>query len=85
MAQAQQAGNGNEDYIINVQEVWKTYRMGDQEVHALRGVNLNVIRGSICPSWGLRDRAKPRCSTWSVHWTRPPRARSWSTARTWAT
>ena len=28
MAQAQQAGNGNEDYIINVQEVWKTYRDG---------------------------------------------------------
>ena len=34
-----------EDYIIKVQGVWKTYRMGDQEVHALRGVNLDVIRG----------------------------------------
>lgn len=33
------------DFIITVQDVWKTYRMGDQEVHALRGVNLNVIRG----------------------------------------
>ena len=34
-----------EDYIIKVQGVWKTYRMGDQEVHALRGVYLDVIRG----------------------------------------
>ena len=34
-----------EDYIIKVQGVWKTYRMGDQEVHALHGVYLDVIRG----------------------------------------
>ncbi len=35
----------SEDHIIEVHEVWKTYAMGDQEVHALRGVSLNVIRG----------------------------------------
>lgn len=33
------------DHIIQVREVWKTYRMGDQQVHALRGVTLDVIRG----------------------------------------
>lgn len=33
------------DYIIQIQDVWKTYRMGDEEVHALRGVHLDVIRG----------------------------------------
>ena len=33
------------DHIIEIREVWKTYRMGDQEVHALRGVSLDVIRG----------------------------------------
>ena len=35
----------NEDHIIEVHDVWKTYAMGDQEVHALRGVSLDVIRG----------------------------------------
>lgn len=34
-----------DDFIIRVQEVWKTYQMGDVEVHALRGVTMDVIRG----------------------------------------
>lgn len=37
--------DGDADHIIEVREVWKTYIMGDQEVHALRGVSLDVIRG----------------------------------------
>ncbi len=48
MAQApdpRSADQENEDHIIEVHDVWKTYSMGDQEVHALRGVSLNVIRG----------------------------------------
>ena len=44
--QATDAGQDeNEDHIIEVENVWKTYKMGDVEVHALRGVNLKVIRG----------------------------------------
>ena len=35
----------SEKHIIEIREVWKTYRMGDEEVHALRGVTLDVIRG----------------------------------------
>jgi len=35
----------SEKHIIEIREVWKTYRMGDEEVHALRGVSLDVIRG----------------------------------------
>ncbi len=42
---AQSTDPVSEDYIIEVHDVWKTYIMGDQEVHALRGVSLNVIRG----------------------------------------
>lgn len=42
---ARSASPENEDHIIEVHDVWKTYSMGDQEVHALRGVSLNVIRG----------------------------------------
>ncbi len=48
MASAPNAGSAdpeNVDHIIEVHDVWKTYTMGDQEVHALRGVSLNVIRG----------------------------------------
>ena len=33
------------DDIITIQEVWKTYIMGDVEVHALKGVSFDVIRG----------------------------------------
>ena len=40
-----QSAESNDDFIIQVRDVWKTYRMGDQEVHALRGVSLDVIRG----------------------------------------
>lgn len=44
MAEAAQATR-SEKHIIEIREVWKTYRMGDEEVHALRGVTLDVIRG----------------------------------------
>jgi putative ABC transport system ATP-binding protein len=30
------------DTIISVQELWKTYEMGSEQVHALRGVNLQI-------------------------------------------
>lgn len=35
----------SDKHIIEIREVWKTYRMGDEEVHALRGVTLDVTRG----------------------------------------
>jgi putative ABC transport system ATP-binding protein len=31
--------------IICTQELWKTYQMGAEQVHALRGVSLNINRG----------------------------------------
>ena len=31
--------------VIEITDVWKTYRMGTQEVHALRGASLTVQRG----------------------------------------
>ena len=31
--------------ILSLQEVWKTYRMGEVEVHALRGVSLEIPEG----------------------------------------
>ncbi|HUQ50318.1 MAG TPA: ABC transporter ATP-binding protein [Terriglobales bacterium] len=32
------------DTMISVQELWKTYEMGAEKVHALRGVNLQIDR-----------------------------------------
>jgi len=32
--------------VIQLSQVWKTYRMGDQDVHALAGVDLSIERGS---------------------------------------
>ncbi len=34
------------DQVIELHEVWKTYRMGDQDVHALAGIDLEIKRGS---------------------------------------
>ncbi len=38
--------NPNSNHVIQLQGVWKTYLMGDQKVHALAGVDLNIDRGS---------------------------------------
>ena len=32
------------DTIISVQDLWKTYEMGAEQVHALRGVNLQIMK-----------------------------------------
>ena len=32
-------------YVIRAVDVWRTYRMGDSETHALRGASLDVHRG----------------------------------------
>ena len=31
--------------LISMREIWKTYQMGAEQVHALRGVNLSINRG----------------------------------------
>ncbi len=31
--------------LIETKELWKTYKMGDEEVHALRGVSIQIERG----------------------------------------
>src|ERR687893_87944 len=31
--------------LIETRELWKTYQMGDEEIHALRGVSIQIERG----------------------------------------
>ena len=33
------------DYVIRVEDIWKTYQMGDQTVNALQGINLRIHHG----------------------------------------
>ncbi len=38
-------GNKNKDVLIKTEELWKTYVMGAEEIHALRGVSFEIHRG----------------------------------------
>src|ERR671918_2326209 len=31
--------------LIETEDLWKTYQMGDEEIHALRGVSIQIERG----------------------------------------
>jgi putative ABC transport system ATP-binding protein len=37
--------NANKDVLIQIDNLWKTYQMGTEEIHALRGVTFNIYRG----------------------------------------
>jgi putative ABC transport system ATP-binding protein len=38
--------NANDDILIQIEDLWKTYQMGAEEIHALRGVSFVIQRGS---------------------------------------
>lgn len=38
--------------IIQLKDVWKTYKMGDNEVHALRGIDIDVKKGEFLAIMG---------------------------------
>lgn len=42
----------NKEVIIELKNVWKTYQMGDVEVHALRGLSLKVHKGEFLAIMG---------------------------------
>ena len=44
--------------IIELKDVWKTYKMGEQEVHALRGLNLQVRSGEFLAIMGTSGSGK---------------------------
>jgi len=38
--------NASNDILIQIEDLWKTYQMGAEEIHALRGVSFEIQRGA---------------------------------------
>ena len=38
--------SGGAEVLMHIEDLWKTYIMGSEEVHALRGVSFKIMRGS---------------------------------------
>src|SRR4029450_9280010 len=38
--------------MIETNDLWKTYVMGDEEIHALRGLSINIDKGEYCAIMG---------------------------------
>ena len=47
-----------EDAVILIRDLYKTYKMGDVEVHALRGVNLTIEQGEFAAIMGASGSGK---------------------------
>src|SRR5919205_957812 len=41
-----------QNIVIRTFDLWKTYVMGDQEIHAVSGVNIEIKRGEYCAIMG---------------------------------
>jgi putative ABC transport system ATP-binding protein len=38
--------NGSGEILIEIEDLWKTYQMGSEEIHALRGVSFSIPKGA---------------------------------------
>ncbi|MBU2639118.1 MAG: ABC transporter ATP-binding protein [Nanoarchaeota archaeon] len=47
--------------VIELKDVWKTYQMGEVEVHAIRGVSLNIKKGEFVAITGSSGSGKSTC------------------------
>ncbi len=45
MEKSRSGNNGKKKPIISIKGAWKTYKMGEVEVHALRGLDLDIYKG----------------------------------------
>ncbi len=68
-------------HVIRLEEVWKTYRMGDQDVHALAGVDLTIDRGSFWAISGSSGSGKSTMLNLLGCLDRPTRGTYWLEGR----
>lgn len=69
------------NHVIRLHEVWKTYRMGDQDVHALAGVDLTIDRGSFWAISGASGSGKSTMLNLLGCLDRPTRGTYWLEGR----
>ena len=67
MAEAVSPPVGEETLLIEAKDLTKVYTMGDQTVHALRGVSLDIVQGDFVAIMGASGSGK----SWAV-WICPP-------------
>jgi len=70
---SQQEGDG----VIELKGVWKTYRMGDQDVHALAGVDLSIAEGSFWAISGASGSGKSTMLNLLGCLDRPTKGKYW--------
>ena len=46
--------------VIQTQDLWKTYEMGAEQLHALRGVNIEIHKGEYVAIMGPSGSENPR-------------------------
>ncbi len=57
----QQPGTKKPHYIIELDNVWKTYSLGEAKVHALQGLTIRIERGSFLAIMGPSGSGKSTC------------------------
>ena len=62
------------EFAIEIEGLTKVYDMGDEKVHALRGVTQRFRQGEFWAIMGHSGSASRRCSRSSAAWTVPRRA-----------
>ena len=54
------ASENDNDVVVRLEDVHKTYRTGEMEVHAVRGVSLEMRAANLSRSWARAARANRR-------------------------
>ena len=74
---ASKAGTVQADNMIVVEDLWKTYVMGDQQVHALQGINLKIRQNEYVAIMGPSGSGKSTLMNLIGCLDSPTRGRYW--------